>query len=353
VRALALTGNTLFLGGQFQNINGALAALLKPRNNLAAVDATSGLGLPWDPNADGQVNALAVAGDTVFAGGDFATVNGSAARQRLAAFDNGNGTARAWAPSADGSVRALAVHGPTVFAGGDFASVNGGVPRSGFAALDGETGAPDPDSLDLSSEERSGPQPPVSRVDSLVASPQTGLFIGGSFVMNAPAPRAANLALFGLPPLPGAGPGGTPADDTDPNLALTASRRRFRVGAKAMPVDGIAIAARKARKGTTLRLRLSEPARVRFVVLLKSRGRKVGRRCVKPTRRNRARKRCIRLIRKGTFVRSAPAGRSKVAWSGRIRRKALKRGGYVLRATPTDAAGNAGKARSLSITIVR
>jgi hypothetical protein len=350
VRALALTGSTLYLGGQFQNINGALAALLKPRNNLAAVDATTGLGLPWDPNADGQVNALTVEGATVFAGGDFATVNGSSARQRLAAFDDQNGTARSWAPSADGSVRALAVHGPTVFAGGDFTSVNGGVPRSGFAAFDGQTGAPDADSLELSTEERSGPQPPATRVDSLVASPELGLFTGGSFVMNAPTPRAANLALFGLPPLPGGGPG---ADDTDPSLRLTASRRRFRVGNRAMPVDGNAVAARKARKGTTLRLRLSEPARVRFVVLRKSRGRKVGRKCVKPTRKNRARKRCARLIRKGTFVRSAPAGRSKVAWSGRIRRKALKRGGYVLRATPTDAAGNTGKARSLSITIVR
>jgi hypothetical protein len=39
--------------------------------------------------------------------------------------------------------------------------------------------------------------------------------------------------------------------------------------------------------------------------------------------------------------------------SGRIRRKALKRGRYVLRATPTDTAGNTGSARSLSITIVR
>ena len=353
VRALALAGSTLYLGGQFQNINGALAALIKPRSNLAAVDATTGLGLPWDPNADAPVNALAIAGDTVFAGGDFAMVNGSSARQRLAAFDNQNGTARAWAPSADGSVRALAIHGPTVFAGGDFASVNGGVPRSGFAAFDGQTGAPDPDSLDLGTEERSGPLPPVTRVDALAVSPEPGLLTGGSFVMNAPTPRAANLVLFGLPPLPGGPGGGLPVDDTDPTLGLSASRRRFRVGAGAMPVDGNAIATKKARKGTTLRLSLSEPARVRFVVFRKSRGRKVGRRCVKPTRKNRARKRCTRLTRKGTFVRSAPAGRSKVPWSGRIRRRALKRGGYVLRSTPTDAAGNTGKTRSLSIKIVR
>jgi hypothetical protein len=124
-----------------------------------------------------------------------------------------------------------------------------------------------------------------------------------------------------------------------------------------MPLDGnatvVSRAAAKVPKGTTLRLSMSEPARVRFVVLRKSKGRRVGRRCVRLTPRNRNRRRCTRLVRKGAFVRSAPQGRSKVAWSGRIRRRALTPGGYVLRATPTDAAGNRGATRSLSIKIVR
>jgi hypothetical protein len=328
---------------------------LRARKNLAAVDPETGIARDWDPNADGPVNALAVSADTVFAGGEFATVNGLTPRQRLAAFDL-VGTARAWAPSADAPVRALALHGPTVFAGGDFAGVNGGVPRTGFAAFDAQTGAVDEDSLDLGSEERNGPLPPVARVDSLFASPASGLFTGGSFVMRAPAPRSANLALFGLPALP-TGPGigtGTPGVDADPVLGLSASRRRFRVGARPMPLNGNAVAAgRRARKGTTLILRLTEPSRVRLRVLRKSPGRKVGRKCVKPTRRNRTRKRCTRLIPKGTFSRSAPAGRSKVVWSGRIRRRALKPGRYLLRATPTDLAGNAGLRRSLAIRIVR
>ena len=183
--------------------------------------------------------------------------------------------------------------------------------------------------------------------------------MGGSYVMNTPALRAANFAAFGLPPLPVGGvPPPTGGDGTDPELALSASRRRFGVGRRATPRDGTATATQRARRkkaprGTTLRLVLSEPARVRFDLLKKSSGRRVGRRCVKPTRANRKRKRCTRLTRKGTFRRSAPAGRSKVAFSGRIGRKALKRGRYALRATPTDAAGNRGKAASLSIRIVR
>ncbi len=360
VRALALVGDTLYLGGTFGSVNGSLAALKRDRRNLAAVDSTTGLARDWDPDADNAVRALAVAGGTVFAGGEFGMVNRSTPRQRLAAFDVQSGTARAWDPSADAPVRALAVHGTTVFAGGDFANVNGGAPRAGVAALDAQTGASDPLSVDLTPEERGGPQPPVARVDALFASPQAGLLTGGGFVMKTPTLRTANLAAFGLPPLPGgaATPGGvTPADDTAPDLSLTASRRRFGVDRRATPRDGTATAARRARRkaprGTTLRLRLSEPARVQFELLITSKGRRAGKKCVKPTRANRNHKRCIRLTRKGTFRRSAPSGRSRVPFSGRIGRRALKRGRYVLRATPTDAAGNTGKARSLPIAIVR
>jgi trimeric autotransporter adhesin len=377
VTALALASDTLYLGGQFQNVNRGLAALTRERHNLAAVDVANGLARPWDPNAHGQVRALALAGDTVYAGGEFDTVNGSTPRQRLAAFDSQAGTARAWNPGADAPVRSLAVFGPTVFAGGDFANA-GGVARSGVADFDAQTGAPDAFSPTLETEERDGPLPPVTRVGALFASPQTGLLTGGSFVMNSPAPRSANLGLFGLAPLPGPGavtpggeaPGGpgagggvgqvTPGDGLAPDMsALSASAKSFRVGPGATASDGTAtVAAAKKKKkpprGTTLTLRLSEPARVKFEVLVKGKGRKVGKRCVKQTKKNRKRRRCTRLtLKKPAFTRSAPAGRSKVKWSGRLGRKALKRGSYQLRATPTDAAGNTGKPRTLNFTIVR
>ena len=69
----------------------------------------------------------------------------------------------------------------TVFAGGDFLNVNGGVPRAGIAALDALTGVSDPLSVELIPEGRAGPLPPVARVDALLASPPTGLLMGGSF----------------------------------------------------------------------------------------------------------------------------------------------------------------------------
>jgi hypothetical protein len=374
IRTLALAGDTLYLGGQFQNVNRGLAALTRARRNLAAVDATTGLARDWDPDANFAVNALTVQSNTVYAGGEFDRVNNGVPRQRLAAFDSQNGTARAWDPGAGAPVRSLATYGSTVFAGGDFASA-GGVPRSGLVELDGQTGAPDSFSPELGAEERDGPLPPVTRVGALFASQQTGLLTGGGFVMRSPAPRSANLSLFGLAPLPqDGGPGGSggdgaggpgigaqipPRDVLAPDLAaFGASARRFRVGRGATPADGTATAAaakkKKAPAGTTLTLRLSEPARVKFEVMAKGKGRKVGKKCVKATRKNRKRKKCTVLtLKKPAFTRSVPAGRSKVKWSGRLGRKALKRGSYQLRATPTDAAGNKGKARTLSFTVVR
>jgi hypothetical protein len=210
-------------------------------------------------------------------------------------------------------------------------------------------------------------------VDALLASPQTGLLMGGSYVMNSPSPRGANLTRFGAAPAGPTGPGGQdptgpgggggvgPGDGIAPGLsALTASARTFRVGPGTTASDSTATAAAAKKKkkrpprGTTLTLRLSEPARVKFEVLMKGKGRKVGKRCVKQTKKNRKRKKCTLLtLKKPAFTRSAPAGRSKVKWSGRLGHRALKRGSYQIRATPTDAAGNAGNARTLSFKIVR
>lgn len=370
VRALAVDGDKVYLGGQFSTVNGSIASLKRDRRNIAVVDATTGLDTGLDPDADNVVRSLHVAEGNLYAGGDFLNVGHGIPRQRLAAFSTLTGATRDWNPGADGPVRALATYGPTVFAAGDFANA-GGAARSGVADFDIATGAPDSFSPVLDTEERGGPSPPVTRVGALHAS-VNGLLTGGTFVMNSPTPRTANLGVFGLEPLVLNGPGGgggpgpsgggqvTPGDGLAPALsAFSASAKRFRVAPGATAPDGTATAAaakkkKKPPRGTTLTLQLSEAARVKFEVLAKGRGRKVGKRCVKQTRKNRKRKRCTLLtLKKPAFTRSAPAGRSKVKWSGRLGRKALKPGSYQLRATATDAAGNTGKARTLNFTIVR
>ena len=110
---------------------------------------------------------------------------------------------------------------------------------------------------------------------------------------------------------------------------------------------------RKPPRGTRFRYRLSEKATVRIVIQRRRAGRRVGGRCVKPTRRNRRRPKCKRFVRRGTLRAPGKAGRNSKRFGGRIRGKALRRGRYraVLRAT--DAAGHKAKPRRLAFRIVR
>jgi len=132
VSALAVSGQTVYAGGYFTSIGG------QPREKIAALDASTGQAGTWNPGANGDVRALAVSGSTVYAGGLF-TSTGGQPRHNIAALDASTGTATAWNPGADNWVSALAVSGSTVYAGGRFTSI-GGQARQDIAALDAGTG---------------------------------------------------------------------------------------------------------------------------------------------------------------------------------------------------------------------
>ena len=85
------------------------------------------------------------------------------------------------------------------------------------------------------------------------------------------------------------------------------------------------------RRGTTVRYRLSEAARVRFTVQKRTTGRRVGRRCVKRTSRNAQRRRCRRYVKvRGNFTDAGVAGANRFRFSGRLRNRALARASYRL-----------------------
>jgi hypothetical protein len=129
VHVLSVSGSTVYAGGHF---NGANSIGGQARNYIAALNATTGNSTAWNPNADNVVWALAVSGSTVYAGGDFTTIGGQA-RNRIAALDAA-GNATAWNPNASDTVYALAVSGSTVYAGGQFTQI-GGQARRFFAAF--------------------------------------------------------------------------------------------------------------------------------------------------------------------------------------------------------------------------
>src|ERR1051326_3561905 len=131
--ALAVRSGTVYASGVFVAVGG------QPRNGLAGISAASAQVTSWDPDPQGQVTTLSFSGTSMFAGG-FVTSIGAFARANVAALDRGTGAPTPWNPGANGPVNALAVGRAAIFAGGRFASI-GGLPRANLAALDTLTGA--------------------------------------------------------------------------------------------------------------------------------------------------------------------------------------------------------------------
>lgn len=123
----------------------------------------------------------------------------------------------------------------------------------------------------------------------------------------------------------GGGGGGAGADTVAPALTrFGLSRNRFRAAGR-----GGSLAAAKV--GTTIRYRLSEASTVTF----------------------RVRRKGSKKPLKGSFAHKGKAGANKARFTGRLRRRKLRPGSYVLAATSKDAAGNTAKVKRLRFRIVR
>lgn len=188
VRAVAYSGNTIYVGGDFGTaVNGTTRTA---RGYVAAVDADTGAVTGWAPDVDGPVTALAVAGGSVYLGGQFTHVGGAAhrhiakvsatsgavdngfahtvasppmslatgagrlyvvgafasvdgqPRSRAAAFSLSSGALDSgFAPTPDDTVRSVAVAGDRVYLGGSFHQVDGSADHQRLAAVSATTGA--------------------------------------------------------------------------------------------------------------------------------------------------------------------------------------------------------------------
>lgn len=181
VVAIAVSGTTVYAGGSFDTIGGSA------RDNLAGLNATTGAATAFDPSANGNILALAASATTVYAGGGFQMIGG-AARHYVAALDASTGVASAFDPDPNNSVNAIAVAGTSVYLGGSFTSF-GGMVRAGLVAFDATTGEPtawDPHAT--------GPNGNLAQINAIVASGST-LYIGGSFETIGGAARSNVAAL--------------------------------------------------------------------------------------------------------------------------------------------------------------
>jgi putative CocE/NonD family hydrolase len=138
-------------------------------------------------------------------------------------------------------------------------------------------------------------------------------------------------------------------DRTAPTVSgFTLSHRVFAVGGAPT-----AVAARRHRapRGTRIRFRLSETATVRLAIARRLGGRRAGRRCLAPSARLRRARPCTRLRSAGTLRRLSSLGDNRLAFSGRVGRRALAPGRYQIVLTATDAAGNTSRPSERRFTI--
>jgi hypothetical protein len=131
--------------------------------------------------------------------------------------------------------------------------------------------------------------------------------------------------------------GGGGADTVAPVItALRVSPQAFRAAA-----HGASIA---SALGTRIHYFTSEPTTTTFTVVRLAAGRRVGKRCVKPTKHNRTRPKCTRTVPvKGHFSHRDSGGAVSLRFSGRVGGRKLSPGSYRLIAKVRDDAGNAGR----------
>ncbi|MCA1680421.1 MAG: hypothetical protein LC777_16445, partial [Actinobacteria bacterium] len=83
-------------------------------------------------------------------------------------------------------------------------------------------------------------------------------------------------------------------------------------------------------------------------------GRRVGGRCVRPTRSNRTKRRCTRYATlRGSFTHNGNVGTNRFRFRGRLRGRGLRPGRYRLRAIATDPAKNSSARKRKGFRILR
>jgi uncharacterized delta-60 repeat protein len=139
VYSIAIQADGKILAGG--NFSGTKSIGGQARNHLARLDAVTGLADSFDPNASGDIFAIALQADgKILAGGGFTTIGG-ATRNHLARLDPTTGLADLYNPNANGDFFAIAVQADgKILAGGGYTSI-GGQPRNRLARLSNDTAA--------------------------------------------------------------------------------------------------------------------------------------------------------------------------------------------------------------------
>ena len=175
------------------------------------------------------------------------------------------------------------------------------------------------------------------------------------FAPTAPGAATASLALQStaanaLAPVALSGSGLTPAPLPVAPVISGAQQThgRWRLGTKLAQIGR-----NRTPVGTTFSFRISAAARVQFAFTQGVSGRRVGNRCVAPSKQNRKKRKCTRAITAATLSFAGHAGANKVSFQGRVSpTRKLAPGHYTLVITATNPAGRSAPV-ALGFTIVK
>ena len=130
--SLALSGNTLIVGGSFIAVGGGTTN----RNYLASYNTSTGTLNSWNPDLNQVVHSLVINGSRVYVAGNFTTVDGGVTtRNYLAAFDTASSFATSWNPNANDLTRAIGTTSTEIYVGGSFTTISG-IGRQSVAGMD-------------------------------------------------------------------------------------------------------------------------------------------------------------------------------------------------------------------------
>ncbi len=146
IYVIAINENDIYVGGRFSSIGG------KIRNNIAKLNNTNGnADANWNPKATFSscvfqeevfVYSIVISENDIYVGGSFDTIGGQA-RKYVARLNNTNGNADiTWNPNADGQIVTIVVNGNDIYVSGDFDTI-GGQARHCIAKLNNTDGNAD------------------------------------------------------------------------------------------------------------------------------------------------------------------------------------------------------------------
>jgi hypothetical protein len=193
VWSIAVVGDTVVVGGSFTQVSNSARTQTYARRNIFAYGLTDGAIRPFAPAVDGAVYALAGGpSGTVFLGGSFKTVNGTAQRGLTrVGLTSGERVSTFTAKINWGDVRAMVAKGSRLYVGGTFTAING-TKRVGLARLNPATGA-----VDTGFDAKlSAPGLDRTRVEHFDVSPDGRKLIAIGALLKAGTTPRNQIALF-------------------------------------------------------------------------------------------------------------------------------------------------------------